>query len=382
MNIKTFSDAMSQLDSSYVEEAARYKKSRKKFRRMKWGALAACVALAVLVGVRILPQEGPQLSILTVPTLEGGAMGFESWMGYDITTWDNGNPWEASMEFAALPVYRNGAYHEAGVPTGLSQEEMMKRLEQTASALAVEVGTPEMVQEGAGVVQLTASAEGITIVVEADGTIEVRFEEGVALPEQYHFTASDTTDDEAAQALDYLAQRYAALLKFAQPEQALSGTWTVSEEDGSGLQYEREYVLYDAAGDDLEDLLNYTYRTARFYPDENGSLSLIRIADGLCCAEKLGEYPVITVDEAFELLERGSYITTVPYEITDMELVGKVELVYRNSRTEETFLPYYRFYVALPEKQEDGLTIFGAYYVPAVEGEYLSNMPLWNGNFD
>lgn len=382
MNIRTFSDAMSQLNSSYVEEAARYKKSRKKFRRIMWGALAACAALAVLAGVRMVPQEGSQLSMLTVPTLEGSAMGFESWMGYDITTWDNGNPWAASMEFAALPVYQNGAYHEEGVPTGLSQEEMRKRLEKTARALGVEVSAPETVREGAEVVQLTASAEGTTIVVEADGTIEVWFEEGVALPEQYHFTASDTTDAEAAQALDYLAQRYAALLEFAQPEQVLSGMWTVSEEDESGPRYEREYVLYDAGGDDLEDLLNYTYRTARFYPDENGSLSLLRITDGLCCAEKLGEYPVITLDEAFQLLERGNYVTTVPYEITDMELVGKVELVYRNSRTGETFLPYYRFYVALPEKQEDGLTIFGAYYVPAVKGEYLSNMPLWDENFD
>ena len=63
-------------------------------------------------------------------------------------------------------------------------------------------------------------------------------------------------------------------------------------------------------------------------------------------------------------------------KITDVEGVDKVELVYRNSRTEEVFLPYYRFYVALPEEQVgDGLITYGAYYVPAVQEDYLSNMP-------
>ena len=81
-------------------------------------------------------------------------------------------------------------------------------------------------------VQLTASAEGTTIVVEADGTMEVWFEGGLALPEEYHFTDCDTTDTEAAQVLNYLAQRYSALLEFDQPEQVLSGMWNLSDEEG------------------------------------------------------------------------------------------------------------------------------------------------------
>ena len=74
------------------------------------------------------------------------------------------------MDFTTLPVYRNGSYHSAGMPTGLSQEAMMDRLEEAAEALGMEIDSPETVQEGSAVVQLTASAEGTTIVVEADGT--------------------------------------------------------------------------------------------------------------------------------------------------------------------------------------------------------------------
>ena len=380
MNAKKFSDAMGALNRRYVEEAALYHKNRIRLPRIMWGAVAACVALAVVVGVNLRPQSEAPQAMLTIPTMEQDAMGFESWVGYDIATWDNGNPWNVSMDFTTLPVYRNGSYHSAGMPTGLSQEAMMDRLEEAAEALGMEIDSPETVQEGSAVVQLTASAEGTTIVVEADGTMEVWFEGGLALPEEYHFTDCDTTDTEAAQVLNYLAQRYSALLEFDQPEQVLSGMWNLSDEEGSTPSYWREYILYDAAGDDLENILNYTYRFAQFYPDEEGKLSLLRIWDGLACAENIGEYPIITVDEAFQQLEQGHYITSVPYEVTDMERVGKVELVYRNARTEETFLPYYRFYVALPEEQKDGLTTFGAYYVPAVQEAYITNMPAQKDN--
>ncbi len=59
-----------------------------------------------------------------------------------------------------------------------------------------------------------------------------------------------------------------------------------------------------------------------------------------------------------------------------------------NERTgsyERVWLPYYRFLVELPEEYQPGdksLKDFGAYYVPAVEGKYITNMPLWGGEFN
>jgi hypothetical protein len=148
-------------------------------------------------------------------------------------------------------------------------------------------------------------------------------------------------------------------------------------------KYEREYLLYDAAGGDVEDILNYTYNYIQFAPDDNGNLMLIRLYDSLSCAEKLGDYPTITADEARSMLLNGNYLTSVPYEITDEELIQRVELVYRNSRTEKIFMPYYRFYVEIPEmKHDNGLTDYGAYYVPAIKSEYISNMPMWDGSLN
>ena len=47
MNAKKFSDAMSELDTKYVDEALNYKKKAKKPIWVKWGTIAACLCLMI-----------------------------------------------------------------------------------------------------------------------------------------------------------------------------------------------------------------------------------------------------------------------------------------------------------------------------------------------
>lgn len=47
MNAKAFSDAMSELDNRYIDEALNYKRKAKKPIWVKWGAIAACVCLMI-----------------------------------------------------------------------------------------------------------------------------------------------------------------------------------------------------------------------------------------------------------------------------------------------------------------------------------------------
>ncbi len=97
-------------------------------------------------------------------------------------------------------------------------------------------------------------------------------------------------------------------------------------------------------------------------------------------SEKIGDYPIITTDEASELLESGYYITTVP------EVMGEVvsmELIYRTGMSDDYYMPYYRFLIELPEaERENGLKSYGAYYVPAVEQQYISDLTVWDGRFN
>ena len=63
MNAKKFSDAMSEIDSKYIDEALNYKKKVKKSKKKtnkyswtKWGAIAACFAVVVVTAVSVLPN--------------------------------------------------------------------------------------------------------------------------------------------------------------------------------------------------------------------------------------------------------------------------------------------------------------------------------------
>ena len=177
----------------------------------------------------------------------------------------------------------------------------------------------------------------------------------------------------------YLADRFSALLSFSEPRPAAFSDYSFSGEP------HQTYYAYDGAGTLTEQLLRFNFERVRFSPDADGGLWIIRIPGGLSNAEKLGDYPVIAPEEALRLLIAGNYFTSVPEEMPGAGYVAKTELVYR---AEGTIVPYYRFWVELPGQRQisdqmpENLKTYGAYYVPAVEGQYIANMPLWDGGFN
>ncbi|MGN1307933.1 MAG: hypothetical protein ACI4V3_09720 [Faecousia sp.] len=393
-------DKMELIDPAYVEAAEEVPK-RKRSGWLKWGSLAAGLCLVIAAAFLLARHSAPQqsdpssLKTITIPEFSGRAMGFEGYMYYDISELNNGNPWSADMHLTSLPVYQNGAYDPsgAGIPTGLSEEEMTERLNLTAAALGLEVLSTGVITDGqeekdtgtapnADPTAIHAETNGGTIDVQADGGI-IYFlpDEGFSLPDGYSFTYSNTTDAEAERVLSYLTETYRELLGFEAPKAISPGDYNIYGE------FSRSYQVYDASEDDIENILNYNFCRVSFYPDENGNLSGIRINDGLLSAEKLGDYPIISVEEATERLIAGNYQTSVPAAFSGEEDIGKVELVYRTGRLEEVLLPYYRFYVLLPDTMNSsaaaqGLQTYGVYYVPAIAEEYIANMPTYDGSFN
>ena len=76
MNAKKFSDAMSELDTKYVDEALNYKKKVKKPRWIKWGAMAAACLCLIAAGVFALPHFIGNNQPTTSPITEENAYGF------------------------------------------------------------------------------------------------------------------------------------------------------------------------------------------------------------------------------------------------------------------------------------------------------------------
>ena len=397
MKAEQLSDALNNLDDGILEETGKLREAHK--RRggtwKRWAAAAAClwVVARALAALPRLVRNGPDptptrpvhidpsLRPLKLPESLGGGFGFEGIMLYDISELGGVSPWNEAMELTRLPVYENGSYNIAGVPVGLGEAAILERLEAAARALDTEILDTEYyygeTPTGTGpVARITAHADGMKIAAYADGGIKVSFEGGLPLPESYRFT-DDATDEESEAVLYYLAQRFSKLLGFSRPQLALSGDYTFSG------TFHRADAVYDGGESGVEAILNYSFRCASFISNDDGNLTMIRLEDDLACARELGEYPIITAEEARTLLLNGSYITSASYEMPGEGYVAGVELAYRNSKTDEYFLPYYRFYVELPEEARDnGLKTYGVYYVPAVWGQYIANMPVYDGGFN
>ena len=396
-------DEIGRVDDGLISEA---ETEQVKLRSIKhtwprWvSVVAACVAI-VLLAVLVPRSIGntPELPMLTIGE-ETGAFGFEGLLAYDISELQNGNPWTENDSITSLPVFQNPTtYDTTGYPVhGLSTDEMIQKAKDVATVMGLTIDsiytnpTQEDLQKQAEKEQsvpgneeyepnstpfeVVAICGDITIKVEANGAIRIFFELGVQLPSEYSFTYHDTSEQQAVEVIRYLLKQYSPIVDMQSPALALFGDYTFH-----GLR-NFSYEAYENSGSLTDRILGFNFNRVRFSPNDDGVLWIIdRHTEDL--SQKIGDYPIISAQEAQELLLQNHFITTVPESFPGAEYIASVELMYRTGRGNEVFMPYYRFLVELPSMQQDnGLKTFGAYYVPAVEGRYISNMPLWDGGFN
>ena len=343
----------------------------------------------------MLPPEDevdglPLLSVMDF-SATGAAGGFGGEMAYDVSELVSGNPWDESDNFSTLPVYRNpinidmrNYFKVTGMDIVKMWEilqDMIDRLgldnsnlEMTGPPISPDSSEPVAIEEAV----VSAKGDGIELEVDASLIVQVIFDPPVTLPNGYNNDYYASYEEKAALG-EYLQDAFSSLIGWDEPTLVVTGGSYSFNGDQS---YEVEF--YNGEGDLTEKILNYNFHRIEFYGDPYGNqLNRIRIFQR-DCSQKLGDYPIITVEKARELLLEGKYVTSVPYEMPGEEYVASVELVYNTGLTDEYFMPYYRFYVELPEEritnkeaQERGLLTYGIYFVPAVEEKYLDgNSPL------
>ncbi len=403
MRSEDISEAMNNINDDFIESAnERRKPKAKKSHWIKWASAAAAIAVVAFIGTKaFVPNEpeqndnpvggteysGIELPLLIYEESSAIAYGFEGYLAYDISELENGNPWNEKMVFETLPVFRNNSYNEVGIAyPGIGEEAMLKKLSELTGGEHGEIEYSRVGDFSSGtgipddfVDRIEADFGSITIELQSNGGIVARYNDfdGVELPEGYSFTHSNTTEGEAFESIKYIYENYGDIIDLEE------ATFTTSKEYTFSGEEIRNYNIYDFSGDEINDMLNFAFGEVRLAPNDEGKLMLIRVNDKLSCAEKIGNYPIISPEEAKDMLLEGGYITTVPYEMPGKKYISKVELIYRSGTGENIWMPYYRFLVELPEMEmENGLKNFGAYYVPAVEPEYISGLPLWNGNFN
>lgn len=389
MNGNEFLDKMSFADPAYVEEADRPVKKRTTWRR--WGAMAACLAVLLGVGFLFFPRSSPDVpdpvptELPTLPVSMGpslGGYGFEGYYVRDISDLKNTSPSQIGSLPDTLPVFRNAT---GGYPLQAATEEYKAKMLTLCRSVAGRLGwdaenmTVVWDERNGGLVPTTVTAtgaDGVKIEVDHFMTVTITYpDRGGPLSEKNSLVLR--TYDDAYKLAEKLLAEYRGLMGFSSPQICITGGYY-------NIDGEQSYdiAFTETGGTQTEELLEFFFHGAEFFCNEGGEPWLIHLR---CTdlSDKVGDYPIITAQQAQAQLVAGHYITSCGWEMPGEAYIRKVELVYRTGEYDEYFMPYYRFYVELLEEAPvEGCMHLAAYYVPAVAEEYLAPLSTWDGRFN
>ena len=187
----------------------------------------------------------------------------------------------------------------------------------------------------------------------------ILFDNPIKLPDNITLD-QNASDDDKAKLFKYFADNYKELTNFSKPEY------------GNGTNFNTGgFSVYESDCDLSEQVVNYWINPTEFIANfENAnSIKQIRIYSDENC-EKLGDYPVLTAEQAEAILKSTRYDdkTRMP---TDANIL-KVDLIYRNPAGSTGVIPYYEFYVETDkEVYFDKEVTCDVYTIAAVPEEFI-----------
>ncbi len=392
MNGNDLLNAMENVDDKHILAAENPRKKRRLLIPVMSAAAAAVIAVTAvgIVNSNRTPSYNENLPKIEAAISVGG-MGFEGYSSLEEA--ENGNPWRENIKLKTLPVYRTNFFEP-------DHELMMTKLESAVNAIGEDFskmeikdsvlteekkreiteefrskGAPDeeiqyilrsMATQGG---QLYASNDDMYMTVRPDYSVSIVYKNGggIKIPDEYLAAAPEKGKLERM--ADYVFENFGEIIGIKDPVRIPS---YYSPDDS---------IMFCEGGSNYEEqIFGFNFKNVQMSFDMNeNKLRVMHIYtdDGL---EKLGDYPLISVKEAKKLLLNGNYLSSqINYAPTEDDPIGKVELKYLAGSGYEFAIPYYRFLVAVD--QGDGVT-YTAYYVPAVRGEYLKEMPsnlIFNG---
>lgn len=342
----------------------------------------------------VVDDRLPKLSA----TFNYGGRGFEGYSSLEEA--ENGNPWRESLNPKTLPVYKSDFFEpdeeyflgkaesianaigedfssmtiDNDLLTDEAKESIIKQFEEYSAPdeeiqrfiRSVATQTSRLMVSSDDMYMTLSPDHSYSIIYKDDGC-------GLKIPDEYLAAAPEK--DKLERMAEYIFENYGGLMDLKDP---VRNPYPEYGLDGS--------IEFYAGGTYKEQLYGYNFKFVRMHFDMNeNKLTTMHIYtdEGL---EKLGDYPLISIDEAKTLLVNGDYFSSQRnYAPTSDDIIGKVELKYLSGTGYEFVMPYYRFLVGVTNEElqvgENEIT-YTAYYVPAVRGEYLTEMPsdlIYNG---
>lgn len=374
-------EKMGLIDPKYIEEADKTPTRRVNI-WLKIGAVAACIAIIVAAFLTLPPQEIPQVDP-TQPTInhttDHGGAGGGGYSAYDISQVTNNNPWYDTAKLESLPVYDNPlSSNGAGEAWGADINELKTLALDVAARLCIESPTMEyrsyrgkpVPEDSSGPTKVIIEADGVTIDVDQMMTARIDFEPAISLPEEYK-PSYNMSYDEAFAIAEYLKIKYCDLIGMNDPQISIEGHYNFFGEPHYQIYF------YNGSDDLTEEIINYNFRSVKFWCSDDGITSMIVEQSNL--TNKVADFPIISTTDAQELLICGQYTTDCGYAFPGKEYIRKVELVYQNSVFDDYFIPYYCFYVEDPndrlsEQFDQNIKLYSTYYVPAIDDDYIDQL--------
>jgi len=412
-------DAMGKINDDIIEETDQVRNQKQGFRKSLWKyvAIAACFTGIAVAGVESYsrlsiptptptleptqePTQGPTKAPTQQPTQEptkkpenveglevltmvrnpndGGGWGLDL---NDVQILRAENPWNELTECKTLPVFKNQknsgdadkmrsilldtisalGYSESDfvITDDEPDEETKKKIIEKFQVIGEEVS--EHYFEPSTYI---ASREGIEIKVNQAMNAEIYMKQGYELPAQYHFTEIPS-EEIMDQFGDYVYGLYESWFKMECPKMNLL-------QIGSGNHFRMKFR--EVSGEGIEKLLNYNFHQIDVYILD-GKISRIYLYQ-TDISEKVGDYPLITEEEAKKLFEAKNWMAdgVAFVKIPGLEDVEFIDIVYRTGDWEKYYMPYYRFVVETTSAKG---TFYQMLYVPAVESKYIENMPYY-----
>lgn len=306
-----------------------------------------------------------------------GGMGFEGYELYDASELIHNNPYDVNKGTKTLPVYQNlnisgrfGMYEIARY----TRKEEIEILEHYASVMNIKEYRIDELEEETLLISDICDIR----IYSKDGII-IEFSEKAIDDNMLVYTKDDTKKD--------VIERIEQLIKHPRLKE-------VFDFSQANIDVQRRYGFYDidqtyrpsweikvsnGKGSQTNKLVNNQLNAIDISASEDGYLSKIAI-EFKNTKQKIGNYPIISLEEAKQQLIKGHYITSSWFQ-GDIEHISYVEMVYFKNNSLDYFMPFYKFYMPLKDqdmviKHDDRLVTYVAYYVPAIHSDYLGGISL------
>lgn len=287
----------------------------------------------------------------------------EGYMSYDISEIYDGNPWKAEWNITDLPVFNNLDFKKSNEAESYDDKiNVTKDKVESLKEVAENFGITNHYTVTYGAGEATLENKDISLQTSIyENTIFIKFKKPIPLP----FDIVEESKEDAEKIISYFIDNYKNCLGWEEAGKALYCDYSI--------EGEKLFLLYAyEKGNTLEqELLNYHFNNVHIVTDEQNRISSLWLKK-TDLSDKIGQYPIITAEQAKELLYDKKYTSTLGNTFSQNMIVVKTELVYRNTIYDNVFMPCYKFFVQLPHTEGEGLHNYDVYYIPAIEQQYLN----------